>query len=135
MLTQAEKSKKLRQSITLLVVTILCCLPIFYFSIFRISDYVVCRTLISAKLGMGFSPFTIEGYIKNSLTLGMHRDEVKLKLEEIGDIEIIPSKEGINNISSDQINLRLCSHPLNKIIIFVNYLNNGELISVKIQDN
>jgi hypothetical protein len=116
------------------VIIILCGLPIFYFGVYRISDYVVCRTLISIRLGTGISPFTIEDYIRDSLKPGISRDHALSTLKEIGSIEIIPIGS-INDISTDQINLKLCTHPMNTITIFINYSNKNEVISIKIQDD
>ena len=85
------------------------------------------------KLGKGFSPNAIEGYILDTLSPGLSRDEVGSKLEEIGRVKVI-SLGRVNDTWLDQINLQICTDPFNRIIILANYTASGGLISIKIAD-
>jgi len=135
MLPCAEQIRKLVITISILMVLLFCLLPVFYFGVYRMADYIVCRSLVGLRLGKGTSLISIEEYIKESLTPGLGREEVKSKLDEIGRVEIIPSRGGTMNISSEQANLSPCTHPLNTITLFINYSPEGKLTSIKFLDD
>jgi hypothetical protein len=109
-------------------------LPIFYIVIYRPLDYYFCRGAISVKLGMSFSPFTLEGYVEKSLLPGMTREDVLATLEKIGRVKVVPLGR-VNDIWSEQITLSVCTDYFNRIIIFSNYSEDGDLISIKILDD
>ncbi len=132
MLLNLQKKPRFRKIVTAILI-VLCALPILYATVYRFSDYYICRSLISMKLGMGFSPSTIEGYIQDTLSPGLSRDEVGSRLEEIGRIKVVPLGN-VNGVWSDQINIQICTDPFNRIIIFANYSASGHLISIKIAD-
>jgi hypothetical protein len=115
------------------VILILCILPIGYIGVYRPLDYGICRSMISLKLGLGFSPFTLEGYVQDSLSPGLSREEVSAKLEEIGRIKITLLGR-FNDTWVDQINLQVCTDPFNRIIILAGYSANSRLISIRIAD-
>lgn len=126
--------KKSRFSkIVIAILAILCALPILYSTVYRFMDYYVCRGLVSMKLGKGFAPDAIEGYVQGALSPGLSRDEVGSKLDEIGRIKVI-SLGRVNDTWLDQINLQICTDPFNRIIILANYTASGRLISIKIAD-
>ena len=120
-------------NLVIAALVVLCALPILYSTVYRFMDYYVCRGLVSMKLGKGFSPNAIEGYILDTLSPGLSRDEVGSKLEEIGRVKVI-SLGRVNDTWLDQINLQICTDPFNRIIILANYTASGGLISIKIAD-
>jgi len=119
---------------SVVVMTTCVLLPIFYVVIYRPLDYYFCRSAISVKLGMSFSPYTLEGYVENSLLPGMTREDVLSTLEEIGRVKVVPLGS-VNDVWSEQITISICTDYFNRIVIFSNYSDDGILMSIKILDD
>ena len=130
----SSKLLKLGRVFIYSVFIVVCILPLFYFGVWRISDYFVCRSIISLKLGLGLSPFTLENHIQVLLVPGMTREEVKASLEKIGKVIVKPAGASMN-LATDHIELRICSHPMNNITLGANYAVDGLLYSIKIYDD
>lgn len=122
------------RKITFAILIILFVLPMLYAVVYRPADYFLCRSFVSMRLGRGFSPYTLENYVQETLSPGMTRDEVVSKLDEVGRIRVFHLGT-LDGKQIDQINLQICTDPFNRMIIFTNYSDVGTLISTKIADD
>lgn len=120
-------------SLIVRLIVILFLLPLVYIFIYRPIDYYLCPGFINMRLGKPFSS-PIVTTVKDSLSLGMTKDEVVSILDDIGRVEMryIPGLSGGWNY---QMDLHICTDPFNRIAIFTKYSDTGELIWVKFLDD
>lgn len=126
--------KKITQSIVIILVLFLC-FGAAYFTIFRTLDSSICIPRISKKLGIQAGIDQVYQYVKNQLTPGMKKTEVMDRLSKIGETTIEGTTELANGSIREGIELRICSHPLNNILILNSYSKDWTLLGAYIVED
>jgi hypothetical protein len=109
------------------VVCLVCLVGVGYFTVYRWIDQAICYSRVGKMIDVNPDYLSIRSYIQSNLTPGMSRQEVISMLETVG-----PVIQGTTN--SDEVWVNICSNPLNNIVLFTNYSQDGKLDSVKFDD-
>ncbi|HPH98658.1 MAG TPA: hypothetical protein PK613_22450 [Anaerolineaceae bacterium] len=108
-------------------------LVICYFTLFRAIDSCICIPRVAQKLGIPATESQIYQYVEQQLTPGIKKAEVMDRLSKIGEVKITGNNEIIDGAINEWIDLKICSHPLNNIVIFNSYSVDWTLIGTYIE--
>ncbi|MBT7191483.1 MAG: hypothetical protein HN855_14990 [Anaerolineae bacterium] len=126
-------SKKLAKAFLYLILIIFCCLPISYLHIYRVADNFICSFIVGNRINTEPNRDAIEEYILETLEPGMSRENVHAKLDEINIfITFRLNKEKYPDRFDEEIRIKMCVHPVNDIVLFIQYDKNYELITITI---
>lgn len=126
--------KRMTQIIVITLVLFLC-FGVGYFTVFRAVDSSICIPRISKKLGIRADVNQVYQYVKDQLTPGMKKTEVMDRLGKIGEITIKGTTELANGSIREGVELRICSHPLNNILILNSYSKDWTLLGAYIVED
>lgn len=103
--------------------------PIAHEYLHSIVDLPFCTQNVSRRLGISNNYSSIKKYIIDSLKPGMSRNDVMKTLTSIAPITV-SGRMSLDNGFGEDIDVNICSSPLNNLTLFVIYSNDGELIQV-----
>jgi hypothetical protein len=126
--------KRITQLIVITLVLFLC-FGAGYFTVFRAVDSSICIPRVSKKLGIRADVNQVYQYVKDQLTPGMKKTEVMDRLGKIGEITIKGTTELANGSIREGVELRICSHPLNNILILNSYSKDWTLLGAYIVED
>lgn len=119
----------------LIFLIIFLCFGVGYFTVFRAVDSSICIPRVAKKLGIQADINQVYQYVKDQLTPGIEKTEVMDKLGKIGEITIKGTTELANGSIREGVELRICSHPLNNILILNSYSKDWKLIDAYIVED
>jgi hypothetical protein len=126
--------KHITQLIEITIILLLC-LGLGYFTFFRAIDTSICIPRVSKKLGIRADINQVYQHVKDQLTPGMKKTEVMDRLGKIGEITIKGTTELANGSIREGVELRICSHPLNNILILNSYSKDWTLLGAYIVED
>lgn len=121
-------------SIVIVIAILACVLPTAYYVIVPQLDTQLCVPRVAQRLGVQATHESIEAYTNSLLKPGMTPTEVRAALEKVAPVDIAEGKAAVNGILSDEITVRMCTHPSNNLVILAQY-SDGKLISANIKEN
>jgi len=112
------------------------CLTVWgYFTVFRDLDAATCIPKVSNKLGIKPDLNEIYKYTKKQLSPGLSKVEVMERLGKIG----VTSPKGSTLLADgtirEGVELKICFHPLNNILIINSYSQDGVLLGTFIDED
>lgn len=124
---------------TLVGITIItvCCMLAGYFTVFRAIDASICIPRTAQKLGIQSDQSHIYQYVKDQLanSIGMNKLGVMNRLGQIGLTRTMGTRVLATGEISEQVEIKLCLHFLNNIVVFNNYDHDGKLVGFYVVDD
>lgn len=117
------------------VLFVLLCSLIGYFTLFRELDAAICIPRVSRKLEINPDQNHVYQYVKKQITPGLSKAEVMDRLSKIGITSIKGTTVLSNGTIREGIEIKICLHPLNNILVLNSYSKDWILLGSFIEED